>query len=213
MGHLLVNGSDHDHHCGDKTNTIDATKQRIGKIANQLSSNRQYFNNERCKWLLKLPKDSRLIFKFIRIDVEINLNLDNCTYDWVDVYEGNNVNNQNKLIERFCRPEVSLKRRIITNVTDEIIVMFHSDDTGQRRGFEMWWMVIGENDDPDQPFNFTVALPTPEPLVSTTAKSTSKPTFTCTWFNSCYLLIFATVCLILSMFLAGFVCFIVKHRK
>ncbi|XP_029444624.1 cubilin [Rhinatrema bivittatum] len=91
--------------------------------------------NEHCNWTIQATSGNTISYTFTAFDVE---GLLNCAYDYVKLYDGPNT--QSNLIGTFCGND----RPPSGNTTGTSLhVIFHSDSSHARNGFQMLWHVNG----------------------------------------------------------------------
>lgn len=96
-----------------------------------------YLPNKDCIWILKVRSGSRVALKFQSFDLE---NHDKCSYDYLEVRDGNTENST--LIGRYCGLDPPPD---LVSSSDQMFVRFVSDRSGQRPGFAA--VILREDDE------------------------------------------------------------------
>lgn len=101
-----------------------------------------YAHNKRCKWIIVAPPTSVVELSFKSFDLE---HMDTCHYaDYVKIYDGivaDENDDANKPIGTYCG---SNKPPTMQSTSHAFTIVFRSDDTISREGFEANYQFIDE---------------------------------------------------------------------
>ncbi|XP_053323004.1 cubilin [Spea bombifrons] len=104
-------------------------------ILESLNYPNSYPLNQHCNWTIQTTSGNTINYTFTTFDVESSLS---CGYDYVKLYDG--PNDQAPLIGTYCGK--SLPPSGNTN-SSNLHVVFHSDETTVRNGFQILWYMNG----------------------------------------------------------------------
>lgn len=89
---------------------------------------RNYPAQSFCEYLIRTEATHTLELKFKDVDLEIT---SQCRDDYIQIYNGNKVDQSNVLLERICGPI----NNTIVSKTNEMLVVFRSDYQIEAKGF------------------------------------------------------------------------------
>ncbi|MEE6466793.1 hypothetical protein FKM82_007054 [Ascaphus truei] len=104
-------------------------------ILESLNYPNSYSVNQHCNWTVQTTSGNTINYTFTTFNLEQHLR---CDRDYVKLYDG--PNNQSRLIGTYCGNELPPPGS--TNGTS-LHVIFHSDGTNVRNGFQMLWYANG----------------------------------------------------------------------
>ena len=86
-----------------------------------------------CEWTVVAPLGKRIQFHFAALRIESH---QNCSFDYVEVWDGTRRASTNYLLARFCN---STTPAPVTSSGHIASVVFHSDDSVSDQGFHITW--------------------------------------------------------------------------
>ena len=100
-----------------------------------------YADNENCEWKFSAPEESMKIqLRFADFELEPS---SDCEYDYIEVYDG-----QTKVdprLGKFCGRQIP---DLIESTQKNMLVIFKTDKSDTRSGFEATWVSVFKHDDP-----------------------------------------------------------------
>uniref|UniRef100_A0A803K850 Deleted in malignant brain tumors 1 protein n=1 Tax=Xenopus tropicalis TaxID=8364 RepID=A0A803K850_XENTR len=95
-----------------------------------------YPNYAFCSWQIRVPPNKQLELTFLHIDLEI---AQNCIYDSVTIYDG--IPQSSQIMRKICTPV----NETFTSSTNVMGVVFTSDGSVQRSGFQVAYTAVDRN--------------------------------------------------------------------
>ena len=104
-----------------------------------------YENNQHCIWNVIAQPSMKIQLRFSNMEIEPS---SDCSYDYVEVKNGISANSS--VIGRYCGSQVP---NLIETSSNEMNLVFHTDDSDTRSGFEATWVALFKDSDPHRSRN------------------------------------------------------------
>ncbi|XP_054274028.1 cubilin-like isoform X2 [Macrosteles quadrilineatus] len=107
-----------------------------------------YESNANCMWMIQAPLGNKINISFVHLELEESsrpyappgTKLQDCRYDFVEILEGTQNRTPTTSLGRFCGNALP---PLISSTLDQVYVHFITDNTFERTGFHLEWVVNG----------------------------------------------------------------------
>lgn len=102
--------------------------------------------NMLCQWVIQLPPQYRIRLEFMDFQLEESTS---CQYDFVLVMNGSP--SSPKALGKYCG---NSSKSVVDSTTNVMTVLFKSDETKSKKGFQAYWYAISVTPSPITPTKF-----------------------------------------------------------